>query len=215
MISEQRIENGALLENERAIAEAVIPAEAYLAARYPEGMFTIKGLPAIGARVPFTLLVLDGYGRQFELAVSWTKADRSDITFVDDYYGLYRENEIRAYIASVLRSCGLTEFKIHPGIGSISSKVADASVPAAKLLAGGVKIHITASVYMAKADAGEFDAAAVAQGLTGKGLTGSVLVWVMPEVPDGEPDHRWYNRYCMGKQDLERYFIAIPDGEAE
>lgn len=197
LIAQERIDDGKLLPSEVRLMNIVAKVEDYLAQRYPGETFVIHGLKDVLFQSDrLSMRVSDSAGASFHMVTNTAKEDLSDLAITDGYYPLVKDAQAKEYVLDLLEDAGMAGGKTTAWLYGSFDAAYDPALSMTESIAQGLGYGVFGNVFLPKAGNENVTADSLTAALCGKGLTGSLSVWVMDMLPEGEPAAAWVKEYC-------------------
>ena len=213
LIDAQRAAKGALSDREKRLLAGAEIIDQALKARYPDADFTLMGM----CSVMFDGVTWEMEGQwqdeRFMVTAVSEKEDFSDLTVREGLFSLTRRQEMTALLLRWMEDAGAVQPRAYVNITGMYDERCDGAKTLEEMLQGGVRMAVSAQIFISGEQNAHVDAQWLDQTVKCRGVDILANVWVLPEVPEGEPTRDWARE--MRTRDDTAHFDLYVDGEPE
>ena len=141
------------------------------------------------------------------------KEDFSDLTVREGLFSLTRRQEMTALLLRWMEDAGAVQPRAYVNITGMYDERCDGAKTLEEMLQGGVRMAVSAQIFISGEQNAHVDAQWLDQTVKCRGVDILANVWVLPEVPEGEPTRDWARD--MRTRDDAAHFDLYVDGEPE
>ena len=185
----------------------------YTVPGYPDADFTLMGM----CSVMFDGVTWEMEGQwqdeRFMVTAVSEKEDFSDLTVREGLFSLTRRQEMTALLLRWMEDAGAVQPRAYVNITGMYDERCDGSKSLEEMLQGGVRMAMSAQIFISGEQNAHVDAQWLDQALKCRGVDILANVWVLPEMPEGEPTRDWARE--MRTRDDTAHFDLYVDGEPE
>ena len=209
LIDQERINSGDLQAGEQRLVDITTALEKYLVARYPDHSFVLLGLKDVFFQADtLSFRAVDEQGHEFHMVATAKQADLNDLTFTDGYYPIMMDTQVKQYTLQLLENAGIPGGKTTVWIYGAFNDAYNPALSIEDSIAEGHAFQVSGNIFLSKGNVPSVSAEELTNALSGKGLTGTLSVWIMDVLPEGNAAATWIKDYCK-LQNIQAINISI------